>query len=41
VYVEPSPQFDARLRPSSAHLRARWERIALAPGLREIEAWVS
>jgi|SRR5919197_5115482 hypothetical protein len=28
--VEPSPQFDARFRPVSAHLRARWERIALA-----------
>jgi hypothetical protein len=72
--VEPSPHFDARFRPASAHLRARWERIALAhrrgvslppiavvarsdgyyvvdgrhrvsvalaSGLREIEAWVS
>jgi hypothetical protein len=72
--VEPSPHFDARFRPTSAHLRARWERIALAhrrgvplppiavvkrsdgyyvvdgrhrvsvalaTGLREIEAWVS
>jgi hypothetical protein len=72
--VEPSPHFDARFRPVSAHLRARWERIALAhrrgvalppiavveradgyyvvdgrhrvsvalaTGLREIEAWVS
>jgi hypothetical protein len=72
--VEPSPHFDARFRPASAHLRARWERIALAhrrgvslppiavversdgyyvtdgrhrvsvalaTGLREIEAWVS
>ena len=72
--VEPSPHFDARFRPSSAHLRSRWERIALAhrrgislppitvvqrgdgyyvvdgrhrvsvalaSGLREIEAWVS
>ena len=28
--VEPSPHFDARFRPASAHLRARWERIALA-----------
>ena len=72
--VEPSPHFDARFRPASAHLRPRWERIALAHrrgvalppiavvarsdgyyvvdgrhrvsvalagGLREIEAWVS
>jgi hypothetical protein len=72
--VEPSPHFDARFRPVSAHLRERWERIALAhrrgvalppiavversggyyvvdgrhrvsvalaSGLREIEAWVS
>jgi hypothetical protein len=28
--VEPSPQFDARFRPASEHLRARWERVALA-----------
>lgn len=28
--VEPSPHFDARFRPASRHLRARWERIALA-----------
>lgn len=28
--VEPSPHFDARFRPASAHLRSRWERIALA-----------
>jgi hypothetical protein len=28
--VEPSPHFDARFRPASAHLRARWERVALA-----------
>jgi hypothetical protein len=28
--VEPSPQFDARFRPASAHLRPRWERVALA-----------
>jgi hypothetical protein len=28
--VEPSPQFDERLRPASAHLRTRWERVALA-----------
>jgi hypothetical protein len=28
--VEPSPHFDARFRPASAHLRARWVRIALA-----------
>jgi hypothetical protein len=28
--VEPSPHFDARFRPASAHVRARWERIALA-----------
>ena len=72
--VEPSPHFDDRFRPASAHLRPRWERIALAhrrgvalppiavversdgyyvvdgrhrvsvalaTGLREIEAWVS
>lgn len=72
--VEPSPHFDAGFRPTSAHLRSRWERIALAhrrgvslppitvvrrsdgyyvvdgrhrvsvalaTGLREIEAWVS
>jgi hypothetical protein len=28
--VDPSPHFDARFRPASAHLRARWERVALA-----------
>jgi hypothetical protein len=28
--VEPSPHFDARFRPASAHLRARWERVAIA-----------
>ena len=28
--VEPSPHFDARFRPASQHLRARWERVALA-----------
>jgi hypothetical protein len=28
--VEPSPHFDARFRPASEHLRARWERVALA-----------
>jgi hypothetical protein len=28
--VEPSPHFDARFRPASPHLRARWERVALA-----------
>jgi hypothetical protein len=28
--VEPSPHFDARFRPASGHLRARWERVALA-----------
>jgi hypothetical protein len=28
--VEPSPHFDERFRPASPHLRARWERIALA-----------
>jgi hypothetical protein len=28
--VEASPHFDARFRPASAHLRTRWERIALA-----------
>jgi hypothetical protein len=28
--VEPSLHFDARFRPTSAHVRARWERIALA-----------
>jgi hypothetical protein len=28
--VEPSPHFDARFRPASAHLRARWVRVALA-----------
>jgi hypothetical protein len=28
--VEPSVHFDARFRPGSEHLRARWERIALA-----------
>lgn len=28
--VEPSPHFDARFRPASAHLRPRWQRVALA-----------
>jgi hypothetical protein len=28
--MEPSPQFDARFRPASEHLRTRWERVALA-----------
>jgi hypothetical protein len=28
--VEPSPHFDVRFRPASEHLRARWERVALA-----------
>ena len=28
--VEPSPHFDERFRPASGHLRARWERVALA-----------
>jgi hypothetical protein len=28
--VEPSPHFDERFRPASVHLRARWERVALA-----------
>ena len=28
--IEPSVNFDARFRPSSEHVRARWERIALA-----------
>jgi hypothetical protein len=28
--VDPSPHFDARFRPASGHLRARWERVALA-----------
>jgi hypothetical protein len=28
--VEPSPQFDARFRPASEHLRPRWERVAVA-----------
>ena len=28
--VEPSPHFDERLRPASAHVRSRWERVALA-----------
>jgi hypothetical protein len=28
--VEPSPHFDERFRPASTHLRARWERVALA-----------
>jgi hypothetical protein len=28
--VEPSPHFDARFRPASAHLRDRWVRVALA-----------
>jgi hypothetical protein len=28
--VEPSPHFDARFRPASEFLRARWERVALA-----------
>jgi hypothetical protein len=28
--VEPTITFDARFRPASEHVRARWERIALA-----------
>ena len=28
--VEPSPHFDARFRPASPHLQARWVRVALA-----------
>jgi len=28
--VEASPHFDERFRPASPHLRARWERVALA-----------
>jgi hypothetical protein len=28
--VEPSPHFDERFRPTSAHVRPRWERVALA-----------
>jgi hypothetical protein len=28
--VEPSPWFDARFRPASERMRARWERVALA-----------
>jgi hypothetical protein len=28
--VEPTVTFDARFRPTSEHVRARWERIALA-----------
>ena len=28
--VEPTIAFDARFRPASEHVRARWERIALA-----------
>ena len=28
--VDPSPHFDERFRPASSHLRARWERVALA-----------
>jgi hypothetical protein len=28
--VEASPHFDARFRPTSGHLRARWARVALA-----------
>jgi hypothetical protein len=28
--VEPSLHFDARFRPTSEHVRSRWERIALA-----------
>jgi hypothetical protein len=28
--VEPTLHFDARFRPTSEHVRARWERIALA-----------
>jgi hypothetical protein len=28
--VEPTIVFDARFRPTSEHVRARWERIALA-----------
>jgi hypothetical protein len=28
--VEPTKTFDARFRPASEHVRARWERVALA-----------
>jgi hypothetical protein len=28
--VEPTAGFDARFRPASEHVRARWERVALA-----------
>ena len=28
--VEPTIHFDARFRPASEHVRARWERVALA-----------
>ncbi len=28
--LEPTPHFDARFRPASEVLRARWQRIALA-----------
>jgi hypothetical protein len=28
--VDPTIAFDARFRPASAHLRTRWERVALA-----------
>lgn len=28
--LEPSLHFDARFRPTSEHVRARWERVALA-----------
>jgi hypothetical protein len=28
--VEPTISFDARFRPASDHVRARWERVALA-----------
>ena len=28
--VEPTIVFDARFRPASEHVRARWERVALA-----------
>jgi hypothetical protein len=28
--VEPTISFDARFRPASEHVRARWERVALA-----------
>jgi hypothetical protein len=28
--VEPTPHFDCDFRPASEHVRARWERVALA-----------